>query len=244
MGTNRKVLRHRLEKQLARQQEEKRKELLRKRIEIAKEGVALYKAGQVIGAMRRYSQYILILEMWKKCGKGGLGPEHFDNKKDLFETVLISGIFWDFARLYDKSKRPEQRADLRMYLQKYVAFSKGFPYQPLSKEALRRFLNSGRCNHVDDFKWAYKQLGGEKCFIAHALIYELEWSEIQSLMNFRDRVLSQSRSGRAFIWTYYRIAPVLAKRIEKLPRFVKMALAQAWIRPIARWTARLRKDHE
>ncbi len=242
MGSNRKILRHRLEKQLARQQEEKRKELLRKRIEIAKEGVALYKAGQVIGAMRRYSQYILILEMWKKCGKGGLGPEHFDNKKDLFETVLISGIFWDFARLYDKSKRPEQRADMRMYLQKYVAFSKGFPYQPLSKEALRRFLNSGRCQHVDDFKWAYKQLGGEKCFIAHALIYELQWREIQALMDFRDQTLSKTRSGRAFIWTYYRIAPLLAKPIEKLPRIIRIGLARAFIRPISRLAAQYGKD--
>lgn len=243
MGSNRKVLRHRLEKQLARQQEEKRKELLRKRIEIAKEGVALYKAGQVIGAMRRYSQYILILEMWKKCGKGGLGPEHFDNKKDLFETVLISGIFWDFSRLYDKSKRPEQRADLRMYLQKYVAFSKGFPYQPLSKEALRRYLNSGRCTHVDDFKWAYKQLGGEKCFIAHALIYELDWQDIRILMDFRDQVLNRSRAGRAFVRVYYGIAPFFAKQIEKLPTAVKKLLARGVIQPLSRWIARNGMEH-
>ncbi|RYZ66331.1 MAG: hypothetical protein EOP09_12840, partial [Proteobacteria bacterium] len=235
---NRKILRHRLEKQLAKQQEEKRKELLRKRIEIAKEGVALYKGGQIIGAMRLYSQYILILEMWKKTGKGGLGPEHFDSKKDLFETVLISGIFWDFSRLYDKSKRPDQRADLKYYLQKYVAFSKGFPYQPLAKEALRRYLNSGRCQHTEDFKWAYKQLGGESCFIAHALIYELEWRDIESLLSFRDHVLAHRSWGRGLIRSYYLVSPPIAKRIETWPRPMRQVLAQMLVRPIAQWSNR------
>ena len=236
---SRKILRHRLEKQLARQQEESRKELLRKRIEIAKEGVALYGRGQVIGATRKYMQYIVICEMWKKSGRGGLGPEHFDSKKDLFELVLISGIYWDFAKLYDRSKNPAQKADLRIYLQKYVNFSKGFPYAPLAKEALRRYLNSGKANHVEEFRTAYMAMGGGKCFVAHALLRELEMSEISTLQLYRDRVLKSSLVGRSFISLYYRLSPPLAVQLARLPAPVRRVIARIIVRPVIRHAARV-----
>jgi hypothetical protein len=229
---SRKILRHRLEKQLARQQEDKRKELLKKRIEIAKEGVALYQRGQVIASVRKYSQYLLICEMWKKCGKGGLTPDQFDHKKDLFELVLISGIYWDFSKLYDKSKKGEQRSDLKVYLNKYVAFSKGFPYQPLSKEALRRYINSGKCQHLDEFKLAYKQLGGGKCFIAHALLDEMPFSDLSTLQNFRDLILRRSVNGRKFTAWYYRHSPRVARWIEPAPRWLKKSLVICLLSPI------------
>lgn len=244
---SRKILRHRLEKQIARQQEEKRKELLKKRIDIAKEGVSLMEKGQVVGGVKRYSEYLLILEMWKKCGKNGLIPDLFDIKKDVFELVLISGIFWDFCKLYDKSKRPDQIAELRLYLKKYVQFSKGFPYQALSKEALRRYIQSGKCKHISDFKSAYSQLGGGKCFIAHALIENVSMKEITFLQLYRDQVLKKSKSGRFFIFYYYKYSPYFAKKIIHSPEWIKKSLTLTLIKPsvyLAKKTLRNETLHE
>jgi len=182
------ALRSRLEEQLQKQEEEQRKELLRKRIEIAKEGAKLYHSGKVGEALKYYQRYLLILELWKKCGRDKLGPEHFDKTKDVYELVLISGIYWDLARLYDRGKRPHQIAELNNVLRKFVIFSKGFSYQPLSSEALRRYLGSGKCQHSTEFKAAYQELSGDKCFIATMTLPELNWDSYERLRLKRDRM--------------------------------------------------------
>ena len=84
---SRTILRSRIEKQLRRQQEEQRRELLKKRVEIAKDGLRLMQAGHTIEAIKRYQQYILILEFWKKSGRDGLTIDLFDRTKDLYEIT-------------------------------------------------------------------------------------------------------------------------------------------------------------
>ena len=214
---SRTILRSRIEKQLRRQQEEQRKELLRKRVDIAKEGLALMKAGHTIEAIKRYQQYLLILEFWKKCGRDGLSIELFDRSKDLYEIVLISGIYWDMAKLYDRAKRADQKEELNLCLQKYVIFSKGMPFQALSGEALRRYLGSGRCKHRVEFKRTYGALTGERCFIATSLLDVTDSRTIIRLRNFRDGSLRRSRSGRILVRHYYRYSPKIVPILERLP---------------------------
>jgi hypothetical protein len=221
------ILRSRIEKQLRRQQEEQRKELLRKRVEIAKEGVRLYQAGSMIDGMRKYQQYILILEMWKKCGRDGLTLDLFDKEKDIYEIVLLSGIYWDIAKLYDKAKRLEQKKELAFALQKYVTFSKGMPFQPLSGEALRRYLGSGKCKHRLEFKAAYTALTGEKCFVATSLLDVTDPMTIVRLRNFRDGTLRRSHAGLTFIRTYYRFGPRLAGAFNRSPHWLRRSAGHA-----------------
>lgn len=213
----RKLLRHRIEKHLKRQAEEQRKEMLRRRIEIAKEGVALYQKGNLIDSMKKYQQYLLILEMWKKCGRDGLLPDHFDKKRDIYELVLISGIYWDMAKLYDRAKKADQKAELNVAIQKYLVFSKGFPYQPLSAEALRRYLGSGRCKHKPEFKKAYQSLSGDKCFIATSLLDHCEPNTLTLLRRFRDEKLVRHPFGRLFVRFYYRTGWIVAGLLDHAP---------------------------
>ena len=126
------LMRSRVERQLNKQRDERKRELLRHRIVVAKEGVALYSKGRYVDSVKRYQHYIAVLEMWKKCGRDGLTPDLFDKKADIYELVLLSGIYWDLAKLFDKAKREDQRGELTLCLQKYVAFSKCFPYQSLT----------------------------------------------------------------------------------------------------------------
>jgi hypothetical protein len=224
---SRTILRSRIEKQLRRQQEEQRKELLKKRVEIAKEGIRLAQAGNTIESIRKYQQYILILEMWKKCGRDGLTLDLFDKTKDLYEIVLLSGIYWDLAKLYDRAKRPDQKADLVDYLKKYVLFSKTMPFQALSGETLRKYLGSGRCRHRIEFKSAYTALTGEKCFVATSLLDVTESMTIVRLRNFRDGRLRKSRVGRTGVFAYYRVSPAVVRVLDRSPHFVRRTLGRA-----------------
>ncbi len=223
---SRTILRSRIEKQLRRQQEEQRRELLKKRVEIAKEGIRLSNAGHTIESVRKYQQYILILEMWKKCGRDGLSLDLFDKTKDLYEIVLLSGIYWDMAKLYDRAKRPDQKAELIAYLQKYVMFSKTMPFQALAGEALRKYLGSGRCKHRIEFKSAYTTLTGEKCFVATSLLDVSDPLTIVRLRNFRDGHLRKSALGRRLIADYYRRSPALVRAIDRAPDSLRRALAR------------------
>lgn len=217
------ALRSRIQKQLERQQEEQRQEMLKKRMEIAKEGARLFAGGRTIESVKKYQQYLLILEMWKKCGRDGLTPDLFDSKKDLYEIVLISGVFWDLSKLYDLSKKSDRIGDLVGVLNKFVAFSKGFPHQPLSAEALRRFLSSGRCIHKDEFKDAYKMISLEKCFITAELLPWLNQNDLDQLRAFRENKLRKSIAGRLSIRVYETLSPGLAKLLRKNPRTLPFA---------------------
>lgn len=223
----RRMLRHRIEKQLLKQQEEQRKELLKRRIEIAKTGTKLYQAGKLIEAAKSYHQYILILEMWKKCTRETLTPELFDRDKDMYEMVLLSGIYWDLAKLYDKAKNINQKEELNFYLQKYVLFSRGFPYQTLSAEAIRRYLGTGKCKHREEFKKAYSILGSEKCFIVTSLVDVTELQTLDRFRDFRDLFLLKNFLGRSFVKCYYTVGPVIAAFINCLPHFVRVKMGRA-----------------
>lgn len=224
---SRSILRSRIEKQLRRQQEEQRRELLKKRVDIAKDGIRLYQSGRSIDSIKKYQQYILILEMWKKSGKNGLTLELFDKKKDLYEIVLLSGIYWDMARLYDRAKREDQKEELVLYLQKYVNFSKGMPFQALSGESLRKYLGSGRCRHRVEFKSAYTALTGEKCFIATSLLDVTDSYTIIHLRNFRDGKLEKSFVGRCLTRIYYRVSPALIPILDRCPNGLRRAFGRA-----------------
>lgn len=221
---SRTILRSRIEKQLRRQQEEQRKELLRKRVEIAKDGLRLMQGGHTIEAIKRYQQYILILEFWKKSGRDGLTIDLFDRTKDLYEIVLLSGIYWDMAKLYDRAKRLDQKEELLLCLQKYVVFSKGMPFQALSGEALRRYLGSGRCRHRAEFKSTYTALTGERCFIATSLLDVTDPMTIVRLRNFRDGTLRHTKLGRSFIRLYYCHSRKLIPFLDKAPGFLRKFL--------------------
>jgi len=230
---SRTILRSRIEKQLRRQQEEQRRELLKKRVEIAKDGLRLMQAGHTIEAIKRYQQYILILEFWKKSGRDGLTIDLFDRTKDLYEIVLLSGIYWDMAKLYDRAKRLDQKEELLLCLQKYVVFSKGMPFQALSGEALRRYLGSGRCRHRTEFKSTYNALTGERCFIATSLPSVTAPITVGRIRHFRNWTLRHTKLGRVFIRLYYRHSRKLVPFIDRAPKSLRK-LAGAILDRLAR----------
>lgn len=56
------------------------------------------------------------------------------------------------------------------------------------------------------------------CFVATATYGDEDFVEVKFLRAFRDGIMSRSRSGRVFIWIYYRVGPYGARMVEQVPR--------------------------
>lgn len=223
---HRERIRSKIQESIERAEDERKRELFRRRIELARNGVVKYKGRNFPEAVRAFHTYLRILEEFKGVGDGGLRPSLFDKKNDLPELLLISGVYWDLSKLYDRTRSPERQREFRQYLEKYVTFSKGLPYQSIAAETLRRYLSSDKAIHKTAFKDAYKALGGSKCFIASALVDLVHEETIPNLQRFRDTRLKQSVMGRLFIWTYYKVGPIAAEWTEICPDGIRRVFAR------------------
>ncbi|MGK5088792.1 CFI-box-CTERM domain-containing protein [Bdellovibrionota bacterium FG-2] len=219
-------VRDRVNSAIEAQQEAQKRELQRRRIELARQGMEAYESGKMIECVRLFHTYIYILEIWKGCGDGGLAPSHFHPKLDLLELLLISSVYWDLVKIYDHARTPGKYKEMQGYLAKYILFSKGQPYQPLSSEQIRKYLNNDKAIHKSDFKNAYIALTGSKCFVATSLIDLVEDPTLLSLRVFRDDVLLSRPLGRIFVWLYYQVGPVLAFVLDHMPSIIRRGSAR------------------
>ena len=222
-------VRRRVEQVQQRTDEELRRKLLGQRVDIARMGIAAYKNRQMGEAVKHYFNYIRILEQVKRCPEGQLHPSNFDKTTEMSELLMVSGIYWDLAKLFDKTKTADKYKEFTKYLERYVLFSKGLPYQALCAEAIRKYLKQEKALHKDAFKHAYKLLGGKiKCFVATSLMDVTLPSTHFELRRFRDQGLKKHPWGRNFVAWYYRNGPKIARHLDQAPRWVRVSCG-AWL---------------
>lgn len=58
---------------------------------------------------------------------------------------------------------------------------------------------------------------GPTCFVATAAYGDWRHPDVVFLRRYRDSVLLESPSGRLFVWTYWRVGPVLARLVAPFP---------------------------
>ena len=213
-------------------QEDRRRDLFRQRLELAKQGVSKFQSKEMGRSALAFHSYIRVLEELKGVPEGGLNPSHFDVRKDIAEILLLSGIYWDLAKAYDRTRSEEKQREFRLYLNQFVSFSKGFPHQNLSAETLRKFLMTNRAIHTEDFKQAYKIMAPSRCFVVTAVLEFTGPDDLVLLRRLRDEVLKKSDWGRALVALYYRQGPRLAAWVGSLPKPIK-ALVALPIRAVA-----------
>lgn len=204
--------------------EERRRELLRRRIELARTGIRNYQARRIADAATAFHTYLKILEDWKRVPEGGLHPGLFERPKDLAELLLISGVYWDLAKMYDRTRTKNKQKEFKHYLEKFILFSRGMPFQPLCAETMRKYISNEKPVHRDDFKNAYKLIGTKPCFVATSLADVSDSETVPRLRAFRDEVLSRSGAGRSFVAWYYRNGEAIAARVDRLPDPVRRAM--------------------
>ena len=197
--------------------EELRRELFRQRLEIARLGVRNYQEHKLGDAVKAFYTYLRVLEDYKGVPENGLTPALFDKQKEMPEILVVSGVFWDLAKLYDRTDSGRKHREFLGYLEKYVLFSKGLPHQHVAAETLRRYVSRGKPKHRQAFQDSYRALTGKKCFIATSLLDVSEAETLDRLMSFRDERLMKTMSGRAFVRAYYRTAPAVSWVLDRMP---------------------------
>jgi hypothetical protein len=217
--------RKQIQEQIELQEQKRRIELQRRRIEIAQKGVKHFAENHLLEAVGAFRTYLSIVEDIKNVPKGGLSPAHFDQKKDMAEMILITGVYWDLVKLYDRTSSHEAFIEFQNYLGRYVAFSKGMPYQTMCAEGLRKHMRTKGAMHKNELKEAYKQLGRAKCFVATELEDVTAFETLPRLRRFRDDVLRTRPAGRLFVAWYYRNGTRIAKLSRHLPQFGRKSLA-------------------
>jgi hypothetical protein len=218
--------RQKIRERIAIVEEAKKLDLQRKRIDIVGKGVGAYTEKDLANAAASFKGYIKILEDLKGAPSGGLSPSHFDKKDDLPELILISGVFWDLVKLYDRTRSPERYAEFKGYLSKYIQFTKGMNYQTMASETMRKYIQAKRPVHMKDFKDAHKVIQVSRCFVATELVEHVHVDTIPALRDYRDEVLVKSRAGRAFVAWYYRKGPGIAERVGAAPAWVRVGFGK------------------
>ncbi len=209
-------------------QDRKRRELWGRRVELVKNGVKAVAKKDYNTALRNFREYLAILEAHYRVSSGGLSPTLFNSKKEAGDILLISGIYWDMAKIYDKVDG--KQAELQGCLNKYVEFSIGRPHHIMSSETLRKYIKHEKSKNKTTFESAHMTLRNtmKKCFIATA-IYGPDSAEVIFLQNYRDTKLNRSYAGKLFVLLYYYISPKTMGafgRSENLRIFTKKLLDQ------------------
>lgn len=219
-------VRKNIEKSMEIADRERKQKLQTQRLEFARVGIESFKMRNLGEAVKAFQNYLKTLEELKDVPEGKLSPSNFDIKKDHQELLMISGIYWDLVKLYDRTKSKNKKKEFLHYLEKYVEFSKGMPFQPLCAESLRKYLSSDKPIHRGDFSSAYRTLSVSKCFVATALIDVIGPETLPRLRVFRDEVLDRSALGKKWIAWYYRWGPICADRIQYFPAPVRKVLGR------------------
>lgn len=227
LTSRQKQIREKLAKEMNRKQEQHRIDMLRRRIELAKSGLAAYEAKRFPEAVTSFMNYLKILEDWKKVESGGLSTAHFDGQRDAAEMLLISTIYWNLTKLFDRAGKGRPEQEFRHALQQFLIFSKGKSYTPLCSEPLRKYLESGNAVHRSELRSVYKQISGTKCFVATSLLDVTDTDTIVRLQIFRDAKLNSSWLGRRFIGFYYALGPWAAIIIDITPQVFRRVLGDA-----------------
>lgn len=207
------------------QEEDRRKRLLAKRLEHARAGAQAYQKRKHGEAVKAFASYLAVLEEIKGVEPGGLRPNLFDIRTEFPELLVVSGVYWDLAKLYDRTESADAQALFRQYLDRFILFAKGMPHQVLCGETLRKYLGNDKPRHRSEFRRAYREITGASCFIATSLVDTLGLEEIERLRLFRDKRLAPHVWGRALIRVYGWLGPKIANRVDHWPEPARRALA-------------------
>lgn len=203
-----------------------RKELYTRRLTYARQGFKRYREMRIADAVTSYETYIRILEEWFQLPENGLTTKVFDPKKDANELLTIAAVYWDLAKVYDRTRSDEKLKRMIFYLDKYVQFSMGMPHEGLSLETVRKYVQNDKPVHKAPFKAVYKRMGGGNCFVTYALLDYLDPNTVPRLRVYRDNVLSPSLAGNLFVRAYYAgLGRALAQLIEHCPTKFKRLIA-------------------
>lgn len=175
------------------------------RITVARYGKESLDAGDYANALKKFMDYLHIMAEIKEVKDAyELRTNHFDNKKEITEMLMISHIFFEMARLYDAV--PKFQSDVTKCLEQFVHFTANQPYQVVNSEMVRKYLKKSNFRNPETFRTAYQQIyvQSKKCYIVTFCYGNDHWIT-RECREFKDWLLQYSW-GQQVVRQYYRIS--------------------------------------
>lgn len=162
-----------------------------------------------------YEKYLRVLEVVFDAKPGELSPEQFKESARTQELTVVASVYWDLLRIYDTSEKYGDR--MQAASSKLAQFLRFTPIYPDIMRKAEAFSKTCKNKPVmkSFMKAASEKKGG--CFIATSAFSSPRAPEVAALQQWRDERLSLSLPGQAFIWTYYRVSPPIARFLDKNP---------------------------
>ena len=186
------------------------------RLKVLKKAQEFAAMDDVSKAVQYYSQYLTILAQYFDVSESSLSPSLFNRESDLAEMLLISHVYWDLSKAYDRS--PNLTLESIRCLKQFVAFTLGFKYQYANSQMVKKFVRLKLAHNPKAFKDTYEKIRVESkgCYIA-TLCYGSSDPKTIALKEFRDNTLNHYLLGRLFINSYQIISPSFVKMMILFP---------------------------
>ena len=175
--------------------------LYRDRLKILKKAQEYSQADEIPKSVELYGQYLNALAMFYKVDEQKLEPKLFDQEKDLAELFLLSHVYWDLAKAYDRS--PNLHLESIRCLEQFVKFTAGYKYQYVNARTIKAFIRKRLAHNPKAFKQAYERIQVESkgCFVSSDL-YGINHPITNDLRIFKS-FLIRYRPGILLVEWYY-----------------------------------------
>ena len=195
-----------------------------------KKGRILLEKNDFSKAITQYRQYLNSIARYKSVEEKKLSPAHFSKDKNgLSEMLLVSHVYWDLAKTYDRSAN--LKAELTRTLSQFLLFSEGFKYQHINARMMKHYMKKFKVNNQKEFEEIYNKLyvKPKGCYVA-TMCYGENHFYTQRLRVIRDNLATYCL-GRVFIKTYYFFSPGLVNFLHRhrLLKLCSIALARPLI---------------
>lgn len=194
------------------EQQAKQKVVLQKyrdRLSILRQAQEYSQKDDIPRAVAAYKRYLDSLAAYFEIDEKKLNPDLFLKNNSQAEILLISQVYWDLAKAYDRS--PKLQKECERCLDQFVKFSIGFKFQFINSEMLRKFMMKKNAYNPKTFERAFQKIkvNSKKCYIA-TYVYGQHHPALIDFRKFKT-IVSKNYFGNQLIELYYRFSPFLIK---------------------------------
>ncbi len=185
----------------------------RERLKLLKKGQEYSAADEIPKSVEFYSQYLNALACYFRVEEQELNPKLFDPETDLAELFLLSHVYWDLAKAYDRS--PNLHRESIRCLEQFVKFTSGYKYQYANARTMKTFIRKRLAHNPKAFKDAFEriQLESTGCFISSDL-FGPEHEITNGLREFKT-IMIKRKLGVYLTEFYYQKACPLYFKLNK-----------------------------
>jgi hypothetical protein len=208
------------------------------RLKMLKRAQVFSRGEKIPQAVQCYQQYLRALAAFHRVTEDQLKPALFNQEKEIAELLLVSQVYWDLAKAFDRN--PKLHSHSEKYLEQFIKFSLGYKFQYINAEMLRKFIKKGHAYNPKAFERAYEQIRvtSKKCYVASYCFSESHY--ITSDLRDWKKSLLRSKFGCEFIDQYYRFSPLFVNFCLRHP-LIGLPLKYLFMRPALYLFSRLIK---